>query len=243
MNTLLTIVIISVLGPIIGSLLGVLKKPSSQFMYHMLSFAAGVMIAISFLELIPESIEYSSILICIIGIILGSALMLLLQKVIPHFHPELGNHGIKCNHLKKTSVFLLLGIFIHNFPEGLAIAVGSISNTKISLIIALAIAIHNIPEGICTSYPYYHCTGKRLKAFLLSSTTAIPILVGFLSGYYLFPYLSFSFIGLIVGITAGVMIYISADELIPCSCSKMTNHNTVFSFIVGVIFVLILGYI
>ena len=90
MNTqLLIIVAISVLGPVIGSLIGVLKRPSEKFMYNMLAFAGGVMLAISFLELIPESIQLSSIWIAVGGIIFGSMLMLGVDKIIPHIHPEL----------------------------------------------------------------------------------------------------------------------------------------------------------
>jgi len=89
MNDLTIIVIISVLGPVIGSLIGVLRKPSPSLMYNMLSFAAGVMLAISFLELIPESIAFSSISVCVLGIILGALLMYGMDRLLPHIHPEL----------------------------------------------------------------------------------------------------------------------------------------------------------
>jgi len=123
----------------------------------------------------------------------------------------------------------------------MAIAIGTVSDIKISLVIALAIAIHNIPEGICTSAPYYHCTGKRLKSFLLSSLTAVPILVGFILAKFLFTQISSTLVGLIIGATAGLMIYITADELIPCSCCKLTNHTTIFSLIAGILLVILLG--
>jgi len=239
-QTLLIILAISVLGPIIGSLIGVLKKPSEKFMYNMLAFAGGVMLAISFLELIPESIQLSSIWISVIGISLGAMLMYGLDKTIPHIHPELCGQE-QGRHLRRTAIYLMLGIFLHNFPEGMAIAIGTVSNLKTSLIIALAIAIHNIPEGICTSAPYYHCTRKRLKSFLLSSATAIPILIGFFFANYLFNQVPTWAIGLIIGATAGLMIYITADELIPCSCCKITNHTTIFSLILGILFVILLG--
>jgi len=239
-KTLLIILILSVLGPIIGSLIGVIKRPSEKFMYNMLAFAGGVMLAISFLELIPESIALSSILIAVSGVIIGCLSMYALDKLIPHIHPELCQQERGC-HLKRTSLYLILGIFLHNLPEGMAIALGTVSEMKTGLIIALAIAIHNIPEGICTSAPYYHCTGKKLKSFLISSLTAIPILVGFLLANYVFQQISSNFIGLIVGATAGLMIYITADELIPASCCKLTNHTTIFSLISGILFVILLG--
>ena len=123
----------------------------------------------------------------------------------------------------------------------MAIAIGVVSDIKVSIVIALAIAVHNIPEGICTSAPYYHCTGKRLKSFLISSSTAVPVLVGFLIANILFQNIPNSVIGLIIGATAGLMIYITADELIPTSCCKNTDHETIFSLILGILFVIVLG--
>jgi len=241
-NQLLIILTISILGPVIGSLIGVIKKPSETFLYNMLAFAGGVMLAISFLELIPESIHLSSIWIAAAGIIFGSIIMFLVDRGIPHIHPGLcqQEHGKK---LKKTATYLIIGIFIHNFPEGMAIAIGAVSGIKVSLTIALAIAIHNIPEGIATSAPYYHLTKKRLKSFLISSSTAIPVLIGFLVANQLYQYISNNLIGFIVGATAGLMIYITSDEIIPASCCKMTDHKTIFSLIAGVLFVILLGLI
>ena len=239
-NQLLIILVISVLGPVLGSLIGVLKKPSEGFMYNMLAFAGGVMLAISFLELIPESIEISSVWIATVGIIFGSIIMFGVDRIIPHIHPGLcqQEQGKK---LKKTALYLMIGIFLHNFPEGMAIAIGTVSGFKVSIVIALAIAIHNVPEGICTSAPYFSITKKRLKSFLISSSTAIPLLMGFLIANQLYQYISNNMIGFIVGATAGLMIYITSDEIIPASCCKATNHQTIFSLILGILFVILLG--
>ncbi|MCK4902494.1 MAG: ZIP family metal transporter, partial [Thermoplasmatales archaeon] len=94
-----------------------------------------------------------------------------------------------------------------------------------------------------TSTPYYHSSKKRLKSFLLSSSTAIPIIIGFLIAYVLYNMISDTIIGLITGATAGLMIYITADEIIPTSCSKEIDHKTIFSLLMGIIFVLLLGLI
>lgn len=166
MDPLVWIVIIAVLGPVIGSWIGVLKMPTFGYICNMMCFAAGVMLAISFLELIPESMAISSPGISILGVIVGALAMYSLDRIIPHIHPRLCAQEQGCN-LERTSVYLILGIFLHNFPEGMAIAIGSVTEMKVSITIALAVAIHNIPEGICTSAPYYHATGKRVQAFLL----------------------------------------------------------------------------
>ena len=241
MDPFVFVVIISVLGPVIGSAIGVVKRPSFGYICNMLCFAAGVMLAISFLELIPESIQLSSTGICVMGLILGALVMYGLDRIIPHIHPELCEQEHGCN-LRRTSVYLILGIFLHNFPEGMAIAIGAVTDPKVSLMIAVAIAIHNIPEGICTSAPYYHTTGARLKSFFVSSSTAVPILIGFLSARYLFRNIPTQVVGFIIAATAGLMIYITADELIPTSCAG-TNHQTIFYLMFGIIFVVFLGLI
>ena len=241
MDPVVFIVVISVLGPILGSGLGVLRRPSFNYICNMLCFAAGVMLAISFLQLIPESIHIGSIGVCVAGLVVGALMMFGLDKIIPHLHPELCSQEQGCN-LERTSIYLILGIFLHNFPEGMAIAIGSVTEVRVSIVIALAIAIHNIPEGICTSAPYYHSTGARLKSFLISSSTALPILMGYLLARHIFQNIPEPVVGFIIGATAGLMIYITADELIPTSCAG-TNHQTIFCLMVGVVFVILLGLI
>jgi len=113
-----------------------MKRPSFSFIRIMVSFAAGVMLAISFLELIPESIHLSSAVVCTAGVVLGSLFMFGLDRIIPHIHPELCGQEQGCN-LKRTSIYLIIGIFLHNFPEGMAIAVGAVTDIQISFMIAL----------------------------------------------------------------------------------------------------------
>lgn len=240
MNIFLFVIIISLLGPVIGSLIGVLKRPSKPFVFNMLSFSAGVMLAISFMELIPESIRIYSIWMTLLGILVGAFCMYIVERLIPHFHIWASPKG-QCSKMQKTALFLIFGIFIHNFPEGMAIGLGGATDIKMSLIIALAIALHDIPESICTAAPYYYCTGKRLRSFLVSASTAIPTVIGFLLTYFLYSLIPASLIGFLVAFTAGVMIYISAEELIPTSCRKVSEHRTEFSFILGVLLVILLG--
>jgi ZIP family zinc transporter len=235
------IIIISAIGPIIGSALGVWRRPSSGYICNMLCFAAGVMLAISFLELIPESVHLSSRLGCMAGFLMGAFAMYGVDRLLPHIHPRLCSQEQGCN-LERTSVYLMFGIFLHNFPEGMAIAIGAVTDISVSLTIALAIAVHDIPEGICTSAPYYLATNKRGRAFLLSSFTAIPTVLGYLIARYLFLDLSTHLVGIIVAATAGLMVYITADELIPHSCAG-TNHQTIFSLVTGVLFVMGLRFL
>ena len=237
MSSIYIIVIISILGSIIGSFIGVIKKPSETFMYNMLSFAAGVMLSLSFMNLIPMGIKLSSKSVCLLGILLGGLIMYIVDRLIPHIHPGL-NEQEQGKSLQRTSTLLILGMCVHHFPEGMAIAIGSTTDIKISIAVALAIAIHDIPEGICTSAPYYAYTNNKLKTFFISSLTAIPTLLGFFVSYYLYKFIPISTVGLIMGITAGLMIYICTDELIPSSSFKLTNHSTIFSFLIGTVLVM-----
>lgn len=241
-NELQFILGIAVLSPVVGSILGVIKRPKELLIYNMLAFAGGIMLAISFLELIPESMRLSSLMNCIVGFIIGCLVMYLVDHMIPNIQPSAA--GQRKHNLQKTSIYLLIGIFIHNLPEGMAMAVGTVKEAEVgSLVIASAIAVHNIPEGICTAAAYYHCTKKRIKSFLVSSATALPILFGFLFAYFIFQNISTHVMGLVTAVTAGLMIYISLDELIPSSSRKISNHSTIFSLISGILFVLLLGNI
>ncbi len=239
MDPLYFIVTISVLGPVAGSALGVWRRASEAGICIMLCFAAGIMLAISFLDLIPEGIEFANHLVCAAGIASGTVVMYGLDRLIPHVHPEFCE-AEQGRRLEKTAVFLMAGIFLHNFPEGMAIAIGGVADEKVSVTIALAIAVHNIPEGICTSSPYFNLTGRRLRAFLYSSSTAIPLLLGFILARFFIRGIPLEVMGFILGATAGLMIYIAADELIPSSCRAGETHNTIFSLMAGVVFVIML---
>lgn len=241
MDHVFFIVVISVLGPLIGSAIGVLRLPSFEYICNMLCFAAGVMLGISFLELIPQSLLLASVMVCAGGVISGSLIMYAMDRLIPHIHPRLCAQEHGCN-LERTSVYLILGMFLHNFPEGMAIAIGTVTDIKISLVIALALAIHGIPEGVCTSAPYFRATGARTKAFFLSSITAVPILAGFFLARYTFQNMAPEVLGFIIAATAGLMIYITVDELIPSGCAG-SNHPTLFALISGIVFVMFLGAI
>lgn len=242
MNNIILLLVISVIGPLLGAVLGIIHYPSKRFMFNMLAFAAGVMLTISFINLIPQSISFSSTIIAVIGVAIGALLMYIIDKIIPHIHPEMNIDKDKdfCN-INKSSRYLNTALFIHNLPEGMVIALGTITNSVLGLIIAIAITIQKIPEGICVAAPTYYCNKNKFKSFIIACSTLIPLLIGFFIAYFLYQNLSQTFIGLIIGVTAGFMIYISTDELIPSSSKKVSHHSTIISLIIGVLFVLVLN--
>jgi zinc transporter, ZIP family len=232
------IVALSAIGPVIGSGIGVWKRPTTVYINNMLYFAAGIMLTISFLDLIPESIRLGGTLISVAGLSVGAAAMAALDHLFPHVH-ECASCGEDECHLGRTANFLILAIFLHNFPEGMAIAIGAATDVGDSMVIALAIAIHNIPEGICTSAPHYFTYGNRLKSFVMSSFSALPIVAGYMAARYLFIQISPPIMSLLVGATAGLMIYIAADELMPAARNNSGGQN-IFYFIFGIIAVILL---
>lgn len=241
MNTLLFILAITFIGPIIGSVLGIYKKYSKTQIFGMLSFAAGVMTFVSVLELIPESYRKGSVELTIGGILLGGFLMFLLNKTVPHYHHAEYVFTKKTSEIGKTAAFLFFGIFLHNLPEGMAIGMGGLSEIKFSIMVAIVIAVHDIPEAICIAAPLYFTTKKRFRSFLITLLTAIPTIIGFLATYYYFKNISALVLSAIIGLTAGVMIYISFFELLPQSFNgRLSRKEVLFGFLLGGFFVIFL---
>jgi len=240
MSTVLLIIAITLIGPIIGSYIGVSRKFSQNQVFGMLSFAAGIMVFVSVLELIPDSIARSSRLFSLFGITIGCTLMFILNQLLPHYHHA--DHLIKNKkEMRTTAIFVFLGLLIHNLPEGMAIGIGSLSDFRLSIMVALAIAIHDIPESVCVSAPYYFATKKKWKSFAVALSSSATTIVGFLLTYFLFRNLQPLTLGIITSATAGVMMYISVFELLPSAFDNgLARNKIIANFIAGALFVAVL---
>ncbi|MFH1174595.1 MAG: ZIP family metal transporter [archaeon] len=240
MHDVMIILCITILGPFIGSAIGVFLPMSKRRMYDFLAFAGGIMIAISF-KLIMDAAITNTLYWVVPGVLCGALLMYIVDAVLPHVHPDV-RASQECSTLKRTAVFLIIGIGIHNLPEGMAIALSQTSLFADALAVAIAIAVHDIPEGICTSAPYYHCTGKRAKAFWISSLTAVPTLLGFAFVYFFLHALSAQMLSFLLASTAGVMLYMAFDELVPSALAVHADtKRTTLAVLAGVVFVFVLG--
>jgi ZIP family zinc transporter len=134
----------------------------------------------------------------------------------------------------RTGLFTALAITIHNFPEGLASFSSAVKQPSLGIAIAVAIAIHNIPEGISVSIPVYCATGSRKKAFYLSLLSGITEPVGALLGYLLLmPFLSDVLYGVLFAFVAGIMVFISLDELLPASHEFGEHHLSMYGLVAG----------
>ncbi len=226
------------------------RQTNKRFLSSSLGFSAGVMIFVSFVEIFPESIEAFSAtnshskaeIYTTIFFFIGIALIAIIDNLIPEAENPHEPKSIEQmedadkSKLLRLGTFSALAIGIHNFPEGVATFSAAIIDPSVAIPIAIAIAIHNIPEGIAISVPIYHATGSRKKAFLLSAISGLSEPIGAifaLGTLSLFTEIDSSVMGAVFAITAGIMVYISLDELLP-SAEKYGNHHTsIWGFISG----------
>ena len=203
------------------------KQKTLNFLIGGISFAAGVMFFLSLFDLIPESISFlnntfkyiPSILICLISLSFGVCLSIIIDKLFPNTFNE--------KSLYKLGLLTMIGIMIHNIPEGIATFITTNENIKLGISITIAITMHNIPEGISIALPIYYHTKSKKKAFLYTFICGISEPFGALIAY-LFLSPTYQTLGIIYAIIAGIMIHISMYELFPAankfSLRKMANH-------------------
>ena len=133
-------------------------------------------------------------------------------------------------------IFTALAIAVHNFPEGLATFVSALQDPSIAIPIVAAIAIHNIPEGIAVSVPIYQASGSKKKAFLYSFASGFAEPVGALIGWLvLMPIMNDVVFGVIFAAVAGIMVFISVDELLPAAREYGEHHLSIYGLIGGMV--------
>jgi len=236
----------------IGSLIGFLSKEfNARFLTVSLGFSAGVMIYVSLVEIFAKArVALSSsygdktgYLLTVIAFFAGIALIALIDKLIPSYeNPHEVNLAQKIeecsqeqkNKLMRMGLFSALAIGIHNFPEGLATFMSGLSNPTLGISIAVAIAIHNIPEGLAVSAPVYYATKSRKKAFVLSFLSGLAEPLGALIGYFILrSVFNDTTFGVIFAAVAGIMVYISLDELLPTAEEYGEHHIAIGGLVAG----------
>ncbi len=136
--------------------------------------------------------------------------------------------------LMRMGLLTALAIGIHNFPEGIATFAAAMDDTALGVAIAVAIAIHNIPEGIAVSIPIYYATGNRRKAFLLSLLSGLAEPVGAVLAWALLaPFMSPTLMGCLLAGVAGIMVFISIDELLPAAREYGEAHTSIYGVVAG----------
>lgn len=254
-----TLTIFAGLATSIGALLAFFSKSKNYTTLSIgMGFSAGVMIYVSFVEILEKSkVAFTELygqsitaealaLLCFFA---GIGLSALIDYLIPE---DVNPHETKSNSqllelkpqsstlntasLKRTGIFTALAIGIHNFPEGFATFVSALDDPKLGLAIAFAIAIHNIPEGMAVSLPIYHATGDKKSAFWYATLSGFAEPIGALVGFFLLlPFMGEATLGITFGLVAGIMVYISFDELLPAARVYGNAHTTIAGITLGML--------
>lgn len=239
------------------------KKFSTKKLTAALGFSAGVMIFISLTELFfeaKESLESlygdkQGMFLTLVAFFAGMGLIALIDYLVPasenpHEVSPLAKEVAKCESINKPNNNILpdklyrvgmlstIVIAVHNFPEGIATFASAMESPALGASIAFAIALHNIPEGISIALPIYYSTKKRGKAILYATLSGLAEPIGGLVGYFLLSnILNDSFLGIILAAVAGIMVYISLDELLPTAESYGHHHISIWGVVIGMIFI------
>lgn len=241
----------------LGSLVALIPRASgNKFIAGALGLSAGVMLYVSFLDLIPMALESIAetepgrtgniwVTLAFFG---GIALIALIDFFIPdaenpHELPQINAlaemerdhaaHPRKRQHMKRMGIMLALTIGIHNFPEGMATFIAALDSPDVAIPIVIAIAIHNIPEGISVSIPVYEATGSHKKAIWFSVLSGLAEPAGAIIGFlFLLPLWTPMVNSLLLAAVAGVMVYISIDELLP-SAERYGHHHIAIAGVIA----------
>ncbi|MBM3283578.1 zinc transporter ZupT [Candidatus Gottesmanbacteria bacterium] len=231
---------------VIGGLLSIyIKKFNKAYLAFSLGLSAGVMVYISFLELIPSSIKEIGVLPTNFAFFGGMILVMIIDFLIPHELIE------GCSNLEKenkmiltTGVTTALAIAVHNFPEGIAVFMSSLENIKLGIPLFLAIAIHNIPEGMAVAVPIYYATRNKRKSLVYSFFSGMTEPLGAIIAFLLLaPFLTPAILSLVLAIVAGIMVYISFDELLPVCFKSCEGHYSIIGIISGMVIMAISLYL
>lgn len=238
----------------IGSAIAlVAKRTNFALLASSLGLSAGVMLYISFMELLRGAMDTLSQIFgkqtgeiyAVLAFFGGILFTLLLDLLVPeeenphevHALEEMNAGkptGPKNDRLLRVGLMSAMIIAIHNFPEGMVTFLSGLRDTSIAIPIAVAIAIHNIPEGITVSVPVYFATGNRKKAFWLSFLSGLSEPVGALIAFLLLaPFLTLTLLGILNAVIAGIMVFISLDELLPAADKYGKHHHAIIGLVVG----------
>ncbi len=237
-----------------GAVAFITKKENLKTLSLGLGFSAGVMIFISFVDIIPGAKEMLKVTfpksfewLVFGGFILGLLISVLIDYFLPDhvdtkelLNPDKEDDDSNYKHykLKRAGLMTAIAICVHNFPEGMATFLTSTQNITLGASVALAIAIHNIPEGIAVALPIYHVTGKKRYAMLYAALSGITEPVGALVGMFIFGlFLPQVLVGILMAAVAGIMTYISFDTLLPLAKEYGNWHLSIVGIMSGLLFI------
>lgn len=244
----------------LGSVLAFFVRHTNyRFLAMALAFSAGAMVFVSFAEILPKAQsgllqpygEKAAAGFAALAFVAGMALTSLIDVVVPRAeNPHEPREAPEIDHLKdpegscpidlrrsslmRMGIVTALAIGIHNFPEGMATMFMALEDPRLGIAVAVAIALHNIPEGVSVSVPIYYATGCRKRAFMYSLVSGLAEPLGGILGYLaLREFLNPTLRSVLFAAVAGVMVFVSLDELLPTARRYAAGHETVYGIILG----------
>ncbi len=224
-----------------GVIVVILGRISDRLIAGSMGFASGVMLLVSFLNLFVESLDLTSYLNVSLAFVVGSLFMILFDAALPHFELGKPENGLIQSKLLKSGVLILIGITLHNIPEGVIISAGYSHLPQLGVLIAAAVFFHNVPEGVATAVPLISSGSRKRNVLLLTFLSGLAEPLGALLGGTLLLDASDEAIGLALSFAAGVMTYITADEIIPIAHERGHKHAVSIGLLLGIIFMMILN--
>ncbi len=238
----------------IGSALALLTRTTHRaFLSIALGFSAGVMVYVSFVEILPKGTDRLQIghgdalglVLATAAFLAGFAVMAAVDRLLPAFanphdgitvelmdRPETPRPGRGA--LRRMGMLVAIAVALHNFPEGIATFLVLLEDPALGIALAIAVAIHNIPEGIAVSVPIYHDTGSRLRAFGWSFASGLSEPLGALAAYLVLrPFVGDDLLGVLFAVVAGVMVFIALDELLPAAREYGRPHLAIYGAAAG----------
>ena len=225
------------------------KQTNKKLLSASLGLSAGVMIYVSFMEILPEGMhklseaygETAGSWARVASFFGGIALIAIIDALVPSYENPHEARSVESiddpegkAKLMRMGLLAAVAIAIHNFPEGIATFAAAMEDPAIGVSIAIAIAIHNIPEGIAVSIPIYYATGNRKKAFIWSFLSGLAEPLGAILGYaLLMTFFSADVLGVILAGVAGIMVFISLDELFPAAREYGEGHMAIYGLVAG----------
>jgi ZIP family zinc transporter len=223
----------------LGGLIVLVKRPSRSMMNFLMGLAAGVMIILSFLELMGEALNLAGLVLSAVGFLSGSISLFILDSLLPHLHFGTKENGLVDLKLLKYSTLIAVGIALHNFPEGIAVGSSYAYLPELGLTVAIAIAIHNIPEGMAIAIPACLSGCSKFSAFRLALFSGLAEPAGALVSVLLLDFFN-GFVPFGLAFAAGIMVFITLDEIIPAANKNGHEHFTSLGIIVGSLLIFIL---
>ncbi len=228
-----------------GLIVLVVKKVGNRIVSASMGFASGVMLMVAFNDLFLEAQTLVSHFELIVFFSLGAVVMIALDLLIPHIEPVARMINSKKNgenaKMKRSGILIAVGITLHNLPEGFIVAAGYAYTPTLGVIIAVAIMLHNIPEGVATAIPFADSGTKPWKTGVITLLSGLAEPLGALIGAAtIFSFDAVKTIGYSLVFAAGVMTYITADELIPVAHEYGFKHTVSVGLLLGIVFALLI---